>query len=206
MSLSIDKLRMLTDHYRDTFEIIRKNLRKRDRLFIGVFILLILMLFQLYTPKDAATVLSQFIKNQLSIDATIDLLFIHSIIWFALLATTIRYCQAVILAERLYDYIHQLENLVSVEFDGKAFTREGKSYLKNYPAFLNLTSVLYTILFPLIHITICFSTIVNDFHVQGIGTALTWFNLAMFIFNLISFILYLCALHGGSTGERNTDD
>ncbi len=75
------------------------------------------MLFQLYTPQEAVYVISQFISNTLNISTQINLLFIQSIIWFGLLATTLKYFQSVVFIERQYNYIHQLEEQLSKEYE-----------------------------------------------------------------------------------------
>ena len=189
------KFQILTDHYKDTFDFLQQNLKQRDRLFLGVLCILIVILFQIYTPQEALNLLSQFISDKLNIATNIDLLFIQSIIWFGLLATTIKYFQLVIFIERQYNYIHQLEDQISNEYANKAFTREGVSYLKEYPIFLTWASFLYTMLFPSILSIISISKIISEFKLHGAKILLVWFNLAIFVFLVISTGFYIFVLH-----------
>jgi len=133
------KIELLCDHYKDTFTHIKEALKLRDKLFIGVLFLVAIFLFQLYSPKDYGDSISTLISTQLSTKNNIDLEFISTLLWFILLATSIKYYQTVVFIERQYDYIHSLEELISSSFDKKAFTREGGSYLSNYPKFSGLS-------------------------------------------------------------------
>lgn len=189
------KFQILTAHYKDTFDFLQNKLKQRDRLFVGVLCILILMLFQLYTPQEALKVVSQFISTKLNIKTQIDLLFIQSVIWFGLLAAVLKYFQTVIFIERQYNYIHRLEEQISKEYSGQAFTREGMSYLKNYPIYLSWASFLYTIFFPILLVLIIISKIIYEFRIYSFKSKLYLFNGVIFCFILISTILYVMVLH-----------
>lgn len=189
------KFQILTAHYKDTFDFLQNKLKQRDRLFVGVLCILILMLFQLYTPQEALKVVSQFISTKLNIKTQIDLLFIQSVIWFGLLAAVLKYFQTVIFIERQYNYIHRLEEQISKEYSGRAFTREGMSYLKNYPIYLSWASFLYTIFFPILLVLIIISKIIYEFRIYSFKSKLYLFNGVIFCFILISTILYVMVLH-----------
>lgn len=195
MSLTDTKLQILAEHYKNTFNFLQDTLKKRDRLFLGILCILILMLFQLYTPQEASNLISQFIANKLNITTQMNLLFVQSIIWFSLLSITLKYFQSVVFIERQYSYIHKLEEQLSNEYGEKAFTREGASYLKDYPIFLNWASSLYTIFFPVILLIISVSKIISECKTLGFKPILVWFNVAFFLFIKISVILYLIVLH-----------
>ena len=195
MSLTDTKLQILAEHYKNTFNLLQDSLKQRNRLFLFVLCILILMLFQLYTPQEASHLISQFISSKLNISTHMNTLFIQSIIWFGLLATTLKYFQSVVFIERQYNYIHQLEEQLSKEYEKKAFTREGDSYLEDYPTFLNWASCLYTIIFPVILLTISSSKIIGEFKIFGFREILVWFNVAIFLFIAISVILYFVVLH-----------
>ena len=195
MSLTDTKLQILADHYKNTFDLLQDSLKQRNRLFLYVLCILILMLFQLYTPQEASHLIAQFISSKLNISTQMNTLFIQSIIWFGLLATTLRYFQSVVFIERQYNYIHQLENSLSKEYENNAFTREGDSYLEDYPALLNWASCLYTIIFPVILLIISSLKIISECRMLGFREILIWFNATIFLFITISVILYLIVLH-----------
>ena len=202
MNLSDNKLQILAEHYKNTFDVLQNSLRQRNRLFLYVLCILILMLFQLYTPQDASTLISQFISGKLNTSTQMNMLFVQSIVWFCLLATTVKYFQSVVSVERQYNYIHQLEEQLSEEYEKEAFTREGLSYSENYPTFLTWTSYLYTIFFPIILLVISVLKIVSEYKIIGFKQVLVWFDMAIFVLITISLVLYLIVLH--SRKQKNT--
>jgi uncharacterized integral membrane protein len=123
------RLEVLNDHYKDSFSHLQEDKRLRDQLFILVIVFLMLMLFQIYAPKESGEAISEFISRKLELKNPIDISFLGSLIWFGLLGLLIRYFQIGVLLERQYKYIHALEDQLSKIYSGKAFTREGKSYL-----------------------------------------------------------------------------
>lgn len=143
-----EKLLLLHEHYKETFNNIQDYLKLRDRLFAYVLLIVTLMLFQMYSPSGSTGAISELLTKKLELKTLIDISFLSSIIWFALLSLVVRYYQTVVYIERQYNYIHTIEDQLSPEYDRKAFTREGDSYLKNYPLFSSWTWILYTIVFP----------------------------------------------------------
>ena len=195
MNLNTDKLQILSEHYAHTFDFLQSHLRKRDRLFIGVLLLIIIMLFQIYTPDETSSLITQLISDKLGMKKPINFLYIQSVIWFVLLAIVIKYFQSVVFIERQYSYIHALENILSSQYSDGAFTREGNAYLSDYPEFLNWASFLYTILFPAILMVVVTSKIIIEYKQYGCAEILIWFNALIYIFISISIALYLYVIH-----------
>lgn len=189
------KLQVLAEHYKNSCEILFLKIKQREKTFIFALILLCVILFQLYTPQEATQVLSQLISSHLGIDTDLNFLFVESVIWFSLLAIILKYFQSVAYIERQYDYIHTLEEYLCKHYENPVFTREGLSYLKHYPCFLNWTSFLYTIFFPILFIIIIFCKIIRDFQTMGMKSLLFWFNGFFFITIVISTIFYLTMMH-----------
>ena len=130
------KFQALHEHYNDTFSNIRESIKLRDRLLILVLLVLALVVLYTFWPADAITAFSQITAQKIGIAVSVDGSFLGSIIWFALLATVVRYTQVVVYIERQYAYIHHLEEELSKNYDSQiVFTREGKSYLNKYPVF-----------------------------------------------------------------------
>ena len=75
-----EKLQILSGHYTHTFDFLQKHLKKRDRLFAGLLLILAILLFQIYTPSEASNLISSLIEKKLEIKTTINLLYIQSII------------------------------------------------------------------------------------------------------------------------------
>lgn len=101
--------------------------------------------------------------------------------------------------ERQYDYIHHLEELLNSKYAGsRAFTREGKAYLNEYPMFSSWVWFLYTAAFPLIVllcITIRIQGELSRFDVLGLSLVP---SIACYLLVGVSTILYIGKLHGVS--------
>jgi hypothetical protein len=190
-----DTLQILHDHYKDTFSHIQQYLKLRDKLFLLILGVITLMLFQVYSPAQSGEAVSQFITKHFDLKSPIDIEFFSSIIWFALLSLVARYFQTVVHIERQYSYIHNLEDILSPSFENKAFTREGKAYLTNYPLFSNWTWILYTVIFPILLLIVVVVKIVGEIKsVKGISWLLG-INIAIFLCVIISTLLYMLLVH-----------
>jgi hypothetical protein len=197
-TLSDDKkIELLNDHYKDTFAYLKETMRLRDRLFVFILLTITLLFFQLYSPTEAGTLIEAFIKKNLELENAISITFIGTVIWFALLAFVMRYFQTVIFIERQNKYMHRLEEQLSPYYEDKAFTREGRSYLKNYPMFSSWAYQLYTWIFPILLIFVVLGKLINEYvFTRGISLLLV-FNSVIALGILISTVLYLRMVHYG---------
>ena len=198
-----EKITLLAGHYKDTFDFQKENLKKRDRLFLLSLISTCLMLFIIYTPSEAFSLMSDFLKSKFSLQSNINLLFMQSIIWFSMLAVVIKYFQAVIFIDRQYSYLHKIEAIISPAFESQSFNREGKSYLNDYPKFLNWAGFLYTLIFPIILLVVSSIKIITEFISFGSKEPLIYFDLCAFVFMLISIVLYQYEMHV-KNNKKNT--
>jgi len=191
------KFTALCSHYSDTFANIKESIKLRDKL--TALILLALAFLALYTfwPTDAITAFSGMSEQKLGFAVSVDAGFLSSIIWFALLIVIVRYTQVVIYIERQYKYIHKIEEELHKHFDnGVAFTREGKSYLKDYPKFSDWIWTLYTIIFPFVLGVVVLVKIISEWVVcfHSISASLL-LNTIISILILVSIILYMFFIH-----------
>ncbi len=194
-TLSEDKkVELLNDHYKDSFLNIKDSLKLRDRLFFGVLAVITIMLYQIYLPQEAGNAIGQFIAKGLNLEKPINTSFIGSVIWFILLGLVVRYFQTVVYIERQYDYIHNLEDQLSSLYNNMAFTREGKSYLSNYPYFSDWVWILYANFFPILLIIVIIAKILNEIRFAGLS-ALSIFDILVSVSIVVSTILYLCMIH-----------
>lgn len=189
------KLQLLYDHYKDTFFHIRECLKLRDRLFFFILIMVTLMLFQVYSPVESGEAVSQFITKKLELKSPIDITFIGSIIWFGLLSLVVRYFQTVVQIERQYKYIHQIEEQLSTHYENRAFTREGKAYLKDYPLFSSWAWILYTIVFPALLLVLVIIKIIGEICRAGSISLLLSVNVAIALLIVLSTLFYLLLVH-----------
>ena len=106
-----------------------------------------------------------------------------------------RYFQTVTLIERQYRYIHLLEERISSAFDNIAFTREGKSYLDNYPRISDWAHILYSTVFPVLLLFVITVKIVAEWLPPVDITAVLIFNSVIFVMIVISTALHLLRIH-----------
>ncbi len=191
--LSDTKLEVLSSHYDETFSNIKAALRQRDRLFVLLLVIVTVMLLQAIAPEEAGTTLSEMVGTRLGV-GPIDVSVISSVLWFSALAAVVRYFQAVVYAERQYEYIHRLEEVLSSHFDDKAFTREGRAYLDGYPLFSKWTWVLYTIAFPGLLVAVLGGKLITETCGASFGLQIAFDSLA-FVLITISTALYLVLVH-----------
>jgi len=189
------KLTMLHDHYKETFAHIQDYLKLRDRLFAYLLLVVTLMLFEMYSPSGSANTISELIAKKLEMKTPIDISFIASIIWFALLSLVVRYYQTVVHIERQYDYIHGIEDQMSAEYEGKSFTREGKSYLRSYPLFSSWAWILYTIVFPILLLLIAAIKIIGEVRQSEYINVLLGINIAIALCIVLSTLFYMFLIH-----------
>lgn len=161
-SLSEAKFNNLCAHYKDTYEIHLASIKQRDTLFYALLVILALFSLQVISIELVNGALSSSINKQLEIGISKNSNIFGILLWFLLFGFSSRYYQTVIHIERQYDYIHHLEEIINRRYKGtRAFTREGKSYLDEYPIFSNWIWLLYTLAFPLI-ILLCITIRISN--------------------------------------------
>ena len=147
--MTASKLEILNDHYKDTFSYQLGYLKRRDRFTLYLFLTLVIMFLEVVSPSGTEMVISKLISNYLGDSISIETNFIRCLMWLFLFGLVVKYYQTVVLVERQYAYLHKLERELTTFFISEIpFTREGKSYLKNYPMLSNWIDILYTWVFP----------------------------------------------------------
>jgi hypothetical protein len=186
------KLHLLHEHYRDTCVIAQGVRQSRDRYFYLIIAVAALVLFDVYSPADYSRLLSELLVRRLEIGQAPDLGYVRSLLWFLFLGLVIRYCQAVLLLERQYAYVHALEAHLAETLD-PVFGREGRAYLAAYPAFLNWAHYLYTFAFPLLLLAVALLWIAREVPGRPPWPGLLYFDVGMAVALYVSVGLYLLA-------------
>lgn len=199
VSLGETEFNNICSHYKDTYEIHLASIKQRDTLFYALLVILALFSLQVTSTDMVNSALSSYVNKQLDISIDKNSNLFGTLLWFLLFGFSSKYYQTVIQIERQYDYIHHLEEIVSSKYPRtRAFTREGKSYLNEYPLFSNWIWFLYTLAFPLI-ILLCISIRIYGelANYESLGISL----LPGFVCYLLvgaSTILYIGKLQGSS--------
>lgn len=189
-----EKMTSLTEHYNDTQRIAEKMVKTRDVYFFLIIGIIVVFAFQIFSPVESGGVLQEFVKAQLQTETSISQIYINSILWFCLLAVSARYFQTVINLEKQYNYIHGLEALLSAEFDGKAYIREGKSYLKNYAIFSDWMHVVYRYIFPVALIIAVIVKIWNEINLKNVSLVALGLDILIGLALILSTALYIYSL------------
>lgn len=195
-------LDLLAAHYRDSCEALQAHRSQRDRLFVYVLLLLVGVLLDTLSPALFRSQLSSALSKRLELSPPLDLTAVSVLLWFALLAFVVRYCQATIHLERQYSYVHRLEEELQKYVPGVAFTREGKGYYAHYPLFSTWAHGIYTWLFPGLLVLLSVARMVRAFLDARAITALLCIDILIGVVLLVTLLLYLVALHRPPESKR----
>lgn len=158
------RLDVLHDHYKESFSLIRERERQRDRLFLVLIGLFALLVLEVQYPASFGGALGPLKVAGAEVDlAALPLAGLLSASWVLTLAVALRYCQAVMLVERQYRYLHQLEDKLSQELgDEGLYRREGRAYLDDYALFQDWAWICYVFLFPVVAAVAVFALISTE--------------------------------------------
>lgn len=183
------KAQILYDHYKDTFAYLREYLKRRDKLFSLVVVVLTMMFLQITSLVDSTKLASKYISIKLGFTISLSRDFFDSLLWFVLFSFVLKYYQATILIERQYDYIHKIEEHLTTCLKKKLIYREGSAYLKNYPLFSSWAHFVYTKIFPLLLIIVVLVKIISEIKVCERIEISILLNVMFAIMILISVLL-----------------
>ena len=193
MTITHDKkFEILNDHYKDTFTHTVSYRKQRDRIFLYLLLVFAIMFLQVAAPDKSDAVISKLISTKMGEGIILDASFIGGLVWFILLSLVVKYFQAVVLIERQYAYLHRLEKEISSYFSsGIPFTREGKSYLKDYPKLSDWADILYVWVFPVLLLFCNSLKIVIEFPDDGQPSFVWVISLVFCLMIWVTSVLYL---------------
>ena len=184
------KLAALSSHHENTYQEISKTLGRRDRTFLILVLVLGFFWLRIIVPNDVEVATSDLAQNQLGLNYAPSAVMIDGALWSILLAVCIRYFQCVVEINRLYEYIHLVEDELKIHFEKGAFTREGEFYSRNYHLFKWWAGIIYTAIFPLFLSATISIKIVSELtsDIMAWGTA---FDATIYLFTVISIGLFV---------------
>jgi hypothetical protein len=204
--MTTEALTTVYDHYKDTCSIIGAASKRRDRLMAWTIAVLIFFALEFIFPAPAGVALNALIKKQYGLDEAVDVGLVGNVVWLALLITSVRYFQTAAYVERLYPYLHDLEEQVNEALGREWITREGKAYLRNYPPFQKWLSFLYQIALPVLLFVI--PSLRIAFECRDVFQTLAWPPLtfypdvAIYLLFVISTLLYVQMIHVRKANKR----
>lgn len=149
-----EKSEQLYDHYKETCGLNRNACKERNKFFILLVVGILVLLLLSVRPGFAADLAIAILKGRVDIDITPSIRLLQAGTWMFVLYSLMRYIQANIKIEKDYLYIADLEKKLAQ--CGIDVSRDGKSYIEEYPKVQDFISVIYSALCPTIYI-VCFS-------------------------------------------------
>lgn len=151
----MNKQEILFTHFNDTYSLQQEREKRRNRLFIMVFILIIISSFLSIDPTSMTAILKSFIYKKTNIDISNNLNLLNSIIWILLFYLVLSYYQLCIQISNTYSYLHALEEDIN-KLTNITFNREGADYIKKYGIFSKHIFNIYTLVFPILFLIVIF--------------------------------------------------
>jgi hypothetical protein len=145
-----DKIAIYYDHYKDTFELIKSHIAKRDNYFVIAFLFFSGSIFTTFNPSYVQIISNAIGREQFGVDLNLAFYILNSVLVFISFWFLIRYYQATLCVESGYTYIHKVEEKLSALIKDFEITREGKSYFKPYPIIKSFFYCFYNVVFPAI--------------------------------------------------------
>ena len=185
MTVSDDKkFDALVGHYKDSFAQTLPHIKRRDRIFRILLIILVVMLFELLSGYDIYEDLLKLLKLKWKIAASKT--FMDMLFWALFFGFSFRYYQCVVAVERNYEYIHKLEDKISCVIGSLVlFTREGKWYLSDRPAILRYAHGAYVTMIPPVLIIGAIARIVTEYE-----QSIMWWVSAVFCLAAVSVLAH----------------
>ena len=191
----MDKTSLLYDHYKETNAQSKSMQDKRGRLFIIVCIELTLLFLFIINPMETFNSISEWIKENLGFQLTLSTIIVQALLWFITLFTIIRYYQANIYIQRLYEYLNIMESEISSDISvKKIFNRDGDYYNNKYPMVLTMIDHFYKWVFPIALCLIVGFKIAFEW-IQGIIVAVKIVDTAIAGSIIVLTIMYLVFIH-----------
>ena len=145
----MDKNEVLYDHYRETVNQTKSEEVKRNKLFIIIILHILILLLITIHPQSIINTITELLYGNFNISLYFSINVVQLMIMFSMFYFLIRYYQVNIYIDRMYQYIHKIEEQVAENLK-VGIRREGKNYVNNYPKTLDFIYVCYKYFFPIL--------------------------------------------------------
>ena len=196
----MDKLDLLYDHYKNSYELSKQSQSDRNKLFIILTLIIALHFLFIIEPDIVCFSLYGWLNESFKINIAIEFSIIQSLLWFVLLYFTIRYYQVNTYIERQYNYLHKLEESISC-LSGYEFNRESFNYLQEYPWLLDFISIIYRVIFPVLYLIVLCVKIGYEIFSSVLSLSLI-LDIILALCCLVLTLLYLLFLHKNYIAQR----
>ena len=145
----MNELELIYDHYKETDELSKKAIYRRNKNFVVLCVLEGLLFLILIKPEYAFGLICQGINDKLEMTLQLSNAIIQTLIWLLIVYVLIRYIQDVLYVERQYEYLEKLEKVIAELSSQNVFSREGENYQRDYPMVLNFIDLFYKMFMPI---------------------------------------------------------
>jgi len=181
---------VLHDHYKETFSLIRGREIQRDRLLLWLIALVGLLFLMRQYPELIAALELESSVGMVGI-GKVPMPVLISVVWTALMLTTLKYCQIVVWVDRQYVYLHLLEETISSLLkDEGLYRREGKVYSDRYPLLTWWAWFVYTLAIPILGIVLVLILAAGEWLQPTYSTPHLWYDTTLALATGLTLTLY----------------
>lgn len=185
----MDKTELLYDHYKETNAIMRSVQADRNKYFCFLCVTELVSFLFMLRPSDMISTFSSWINGQYSVTIPVTVSVIQVALWLMITYFLIVYVQRNMSVERQYAYLTKIEHDISDSLGVSCFDREGDTYLKDYPAVLNVIDFFYKWIIPLGFCSLHAIRIINEMIYHG-NVWVLCIDVIICIFSLVVMISY----------------
>lgn len=178
----------LYDHYKDSCAKRESAQTDRNKFFLASLVCVTGLAIFVILPDLVVQAVLSWLQIETTTDINTLISIFQSLNWAVLAYVLIRYVQASIQVERAYIYESQLEDRLDI-------TREGNSYLNNYPVALDFIDFFYKKIYPLALIIGVFTKSILEWQSPNYGTIPYLVDSALALFIIALMVLYMAFLH-----------
>lgn len=178
----------LYDHYKDSCAKRESAQTDRNKFFLASLVCAAGLAIFVILPDLVVQAVLSWLQVEVTTDVNTLISIFQSLNWAVLAYVLIRYVQASIQVERAYIYESQLEDRLGI-------TREGSSYLNNYPVALDFIDFFYKKIYPLALIIGVFTKSILEWQSPNYGTIPCLIDSALALFIIALMVLYMAFLH-----------
>lgn len=193
-------LEIAYDHYKDTVQYLKEDLKKRDKLILILLVLICFYFFIELKTDETVDATNIFITSKMGINYKFnyDILIIANLLF--ILIVELKYFQLCIYIERQYEYLSKLEDTINSIMGTKIVTREGFSYLNEYPLLSAFIHRIYNYILPF-GIILTFFTKLQNIIIYFLKNKI-FYSVSMILIFLILICSFLYLLFINRDGEK----
>lgn len=158
---TMDQISQYYDHYKDSFELQKAYIAKRDRLTLYLLLSAVVLIGFVFDPATFNEKINIIIRAHVS-DLSFDIQFINTGILLLTLWLLVQYYMVVLQVEKMYKYIKECEDRLIEALPSWPISREGTYYLKSYPWLSDVVNIIFVLGIPIGFIVLAIAKIVNE--------------------------------------------